>query len=278
MQRIHSHASVRPFSPGIILGLMALLPLNWASAQPTTINLGTADSFSVLAGSGITITGPTTITGDIGTYPTPAITGLGNLTLTGTNHGNDAVTQIAKTDLVTAYNDAAGRAPDVFYSGGFDLVGLTLSSGVYNNASSFFLSGTLTLDAQGNPDAVWIFQAGSSLVTSSGSGVNLINGAEACRVFWQVGSSATLGTNSDFTGTILALTSITLTTGAHVDGRALARNGAVTMDTNSFALPDCSGDSGTAPVPEPSAWLSMGTLAAAAVVYARRKRKQWQNA
>lgn len=278
MQRIHSHASVRPFSPGIILGLMALLPLNWASAQPTTINLGTADSFAVLAGSGITITGPTTITGDIGTYPTPAITGLGNLTLTGTNHGNDAVTQIAKTDLVTAYNDAAGRVPDVFYSGGFDLVGLTLSSGVYNNASSFFLSGTLTLDAQGNPDAVWIFQAGSSLVTASGSGVNLINGAEACRVFWQVGSSATLGTNSDFTGTILALTSITLTTGAHVDGRALARNGAVTMDTNSFALPDCSGDSGTAPVPEPSAWLSMGTFAVAAVVYARRKRKQWQNA
>lgn len=278
MQRIHSHASVRPFSPGIILGLMALLPLNWASANLVAINLGTADSFAVLAGSGITITGPTTITGDIGTYPTPTITGLGNLTLNGTNHGNDAVTQIAKTDLVNAYNDAAGRAYDVSYSGGFDLVGLTLSSGVYNNPSSLFLSGTLTLDAQGDPDAVWIFQAGSTLITASASDVNLINGAMACNVFWQVGSSATLGTNSDFSGTIMALTSISLTTGATVDGRALARNGAVTMDTNYLTAPDCADDSGMAPVPEPSTWLSMGTLVAAVAVYARRKRKQGQNA
>lgn len=276
MQRIHSHASVRPFSPGIILGLMVLLPLSWASANPVTVGLGTADSFAVLAGSGITITGPTTITGDIGTYPTPAITGFSNVTLTGTNHAGDAVTQIAKSDLLTAYNDAAGRTVDVTYTGGFDLVGLTLTSGVYNDASSLFLSGTLTLDAQGNPDAVWIFQAGSTLITASDSLVNLINGAMACNVFWQVGSSATLGTNSDFAGTILALTSISLTTGATVEGRALARNGAVTMDTNSFTLPDCSGDSGTAPVPEPAAWLSMGTLAAAAAVYARRQRKQWQ--
>lgn len=278
MQSIHSHASIRPFFPGIILGLMALLPLNWASADLVAINLGTADGFAVLAGSGITITGPTTITGDIGTYPTPAITGIGNLTLTGTNHGNDSVTQIAKTDLVNAYNDAAGRSYDISYSGGFDLVGLTLSSGVYNTPSSLFLSGTLTLDAQGDPDAVWIFQAGSTLITASASDVNLINGAMACNVFWQVGSSATLGTNSDFSGTILALTSISLTTGATVDGRTLARNGAVTMDTNYFAVPDCSIDGGTAPVPEPSTWLSMGTLAAAAALYARRKRKQWQNA
>ena len=254
---------------------MALLPLHWAAANPPTVNLGTADSFAVLAGSGITITGPTTLTGDIGTYPTSAITGLGNVTLTGTNHDNDAVTQIAKTDLHTAFNDAAGRSADVTYSGGFDLAGLTLVAGVYHDASSLFLSGTLTLDAQGNPDAVWIFQAGSTLTTASASDVNLINGAMPCNVFWVVGSSATLGTDSNFAGTILAQTSISLTTGANVEGRALAQDGAVTMDTNHLALPDCPG---VAPLPEPSTWLSMGTLAAAAAVYARRKRQQGQNA
>lgn len=274
MQRIHCHASVRTFCPVIILSLMGLLPLHGVSANPATINLGTADSFAVLGGSGITVTGPTNVTGDIGTFPTPAITGLGSLTLTGTNHGNDAFTQIAKNDLLTAYNDAAGRAADVLYSGGFDLAGLTLSSGVYNDASSLFLSGTLTLDAQGDPGAVWIFQSGSSLITASASAVSLINGALACNVFWQVGSSATLGTNSDFAGTILALTSISLTTGATLDGRALAQNGAVTMDSNSLALPDCSADGGMAPVPEPATWFSLGTLAAAAALYARRQRKQ----
>ena len=152
----------------------------------------------------------------------------------------------AKSDLVTAYNDAAGRPYDTLYGGGYDLGGQTLVSGVYHDDSSFFLTGTLTLDAQNNPDSVWIFQAGSTLITaagisstSPGSEVALINGAQACHVFWQVGSSATLGTYSDFVGNILALTDITLNTGATVDGRVLARNGAVTLDNNTITKAVC---------------------------------------
>ena len=221
----------------LVLAVATMFLYQNASAIPSMVTLGTDSSFAVLAGSGITITGPTTITGDMGTYPTPSISGFGNVTLNGVNHADDAVTQLAKNDLVTAYNDAAGRACDATYGGGFDLVGLTLNSGVYNGSSSLFLSGTLTLDAQGNPDAVWIFQTGSTLITASGSTVSLINGAQACHVFWQVGSSATLGTGTDFIGNILALTSITLDTGTTVDGRVLARNGAVTLDNNIITRP-----------------------------------------
>ena len=205
-------------------------------AQPS-VNLGTANSFAVLAGAGITNTGPTTITGDVGTFPTTSETGFGSVTLIGTNHGGDAVTQQAKTDLITAYNDAAGRLPATAVAG--DLGGLTLVPGVYKSTSSLGITGTLTLDAQGAPNAVFIFQIGSTLITASGSNVNLINGAQACNVFWQVGSSATLGTNSTFTGNILALTSITATTGATVNGRLLARNGAVTLDTNTITIAIC---------------------------------------
>jgi uncharacterized repeat protein (TIGR01451 family) len=201
------------------------------------VNLGTATSFAVLAGSGITNTGPTTITGDVGTFPTTTETGFGSVTLIGTNHAGDAVTQGAKTDLTTAYNDAAGRGPTIPVSG--DIGGQTLVPGVYNSASSLGITGTLTLDAEGDPDAVFIFQMVSTLVTASGSNVNLINGAQACNVFWQVGSSATLGTGSAFRGNILALTSITATTGATVEGRLLARNGAVTLDTNTITISVC---------------------------------------
>ena len=227
------------------------------AAIPMPVNLGTASGFAVLAGSGVTVAGAvntTTITGDIGTFPTTSITGLGNVVLNGTNHAGDAVTQLAKNDLVLAYNDAAARSANTTYAGGFDLVGLTLASGVYSDTSSLFLSGTLTLDAQGNSDAVWIFQTGSTLITASNSAIDLIGGAQACHVFWQVGSSATLGTNTDFMGNILALESITLNTGAAVDGRVLALNGAVTMDQNSVTRAICNdgstGGSGGQPVPE----------------------------
>lgn len=226
------------------LGLLVALPGN-AQAAAVPVPLGTADSFVVLAGAGITNTGPTTLHGDLGTFPTTSITGAGKLTVTGTNHAGDAVTQGAKSDLVTAYKTAAGQGPTLPISG--DLTGKTLKRGVYNSASSIGLTGAVTLDGAGNPDSVFVFQAGSSLTTGSGSRINLINGARSCNVIWQIGSSATLGTGSKFVGTILAKTSVTATTGATVVGRLLARNGAVTLDTNTIIRPmPCVASMGTA--------------------------------
>lgn len=205
------------------------------------VDLGTAQDFVVLAGAGITNTGSTTLFGNVGTHPTPSITGFNTVTLDGVIHGDNAVSQQAKLDLLTAYNDAAGRPapPANTYAPIFDLGGLTLIPGVYNDPTSFEITGVLTLDGQGSPDSVWIFQTGSTLLTASNSSISLINGADACNIFWQVGSSATLGTGTDFAGTIMALTSITLNTGATVDGRALALNGAVTMDGNTVLRSIC---------------------------------------
>jgi hypothetical protein len=210
------------------------------AAEPAPVELGSAARFIVLAGAGITFAGSsdsTTLTGDIGTFPTTTITGLGNVILNGVNHAGDAVTQTAKNDLVAAYNDAVGRPPTVSFPAIFDLGGLILTNGVYNDSSSFAITGTLTLDAQGDPDAVWIFQAGSTLVTASASKVALTNGAQARNVFWQVGSSATLGANAVFSGTILALTSITMVTGSMIDGRAMAKNWTVTFYHQVGSLP-----------------------------------------
>ena len=200
------------------------------------VNLGQAFDFGVLAGSGITNTGATTIIGDVGSLPTSTITGFGTVILTGTNHAGDGVTLVGKSDLLIAYTDAAGRLPTINYAPIFDLGGLTLAPGVHTDTSSFGIIGTLTLDALGNPNAVWIFQAGSTLITSVGSMINLINGAQPGNIFWQVGSSATIGVNSAFSGTIMAATSITLNTGASMDGRALALNGAVTMENNAINI------------------------------------------
>jgi hypothetical protein len=138
---------------------------------------------------------------------------------------------------VTAYTTAAGEGPTTAIAA--DFAGQTLAPGVYNSASSIGLSGALTLNGGGNPNAIFVFQAGSTLTTGSASQINLINGAQSCNVFWQVGSSATLGTGSTFRGTIIALTSITVTTGVTVDGRVLARNGAVTLDTDTITRPTC---------------------------------------
>ncbi len=202
----------------------------------TLVPLGTATYFSVLAGSGIINTGATTITADAGTYPTTSETGFSTVTFViGINHEGDAVTQGAKTDLLTAYNNATGQAATQTISA--DLGGQTLTAGVYTGAPSLGLTGTLTLDGQNNPNSVFIFQCpASTLITASDSVVNLTNGALASNIFWQVGSSATIGTNSAFVGNILALTSITLNTGATVDGRVLALNGAVTLNNNTIGL------------------------------------------
>ena len=230
----------------LVVALLAALGLfgsDALAAQPT-VGLGTADSFAVLAGSTVTNTGPSTVNGDLGVSPGAAVTGFPPGTVHGTIHAADAVAGQAQSDLTTAYNDAAARTPAATVSG--DLGGRTLTAGVYKSASSLGLTGALTLDAQGNPNAVFIFQAGSTLTTASGSHVNLINGAQPCNVFWQIGSSATLGTSSVLSGNILALTSISIDNGVTVLGRALARNGAVTLINDTITAAHCATGGGGA--------------------------------
>ena len=208
-----------------------------AGAAEAPVDLGDADSYAVLAGSTVTNTGPTEIRGDLGVSPGSAVTGFppGEVQ-DGSIHTADGHAEDAKDDLVTAYNDAAGRPTTDNINA--DLGGQTLVPGVYEGGG-LSVTGTLTLDAEGDSDAVFIFKASSTLVTASGSNISLTGDADACNVFWQVTSSATLGTNSDFVGTIMALTSITANTGASVEGRLLARNGAVTLDTNDVEVTGC---------------------------------------
>jgi serine protease AprX len=203
-------------------------------------DLATAGSFAVLAGSTVTNTGPSRINGNLGLHPGTAVTGAPPGTVSQTIYAATASALRAKSDLVAAYNDAAARTPGATTPG--DIGGLTLTPGVYRSGSSIGLTGTLTLDAQGDPNAVFVFQAGSTLITASGSRVKLVNGAQACNVFWQVGSSATLGTNTVLAGNILALTSITMTDGVALNGRALARNGAVTLINDAITAPRCAGE------------------------------------
>lgn len=210
---------------------------------PPGVDLGTAGNFAVLAGSGVSNTGvTTTIKGDVGSFPTATMNGL----LSGNVNGllytvADPLVGTAKTDLTTAYNDAQGRSLDAISLPG-QLGGLTLAPGLYVNSSTSGISGTgangiLTLNAGGNPNAVWIFKMGSTLITGSGTSIVLAGGAKAKNIYWSVGTSATLGTNSIFFGNILADQSITLTTGASLTGRALTRIGAVTLDTNVVTKP-----------------------------------------
>lgn len=232
----HKHVTT-----GLAIALALAIPQGNADAATQFVDLNGATNFAVLAGSGITIAAPvnsTFITGDIGTYAITTISGLENLVLDGVNHAGDAVTQQGKIDLGSAYVDAAGRTADVMLLGGQDLAGETLVPGVYSSPTSLFINGALTLDAGGDPNAVWIFQMDSTLTTGSGSSVDLINGAQAGNVFWQVGSSATLGTSSHLEGTILAQTSISATTGATFNGRLLALDGAVTLDNNTIIIPE----------------------------------------
>lgn len=210
-------------------GLCTAGATNVPSAPNVPINLGTAANFALLAGSGITnVSSATYITGDVGSAPTPAVTGLLQSQVDGILYLNPSpATTQAQVDLTVAYNEAAGAACGTNLTGQ-NLGGLTLVPGVYCFSSSALLTGTLTLDAQGNANAQWVFQIGSTLTTAVNSTVSIINGGTMCNVFWQVGSSATIQTNNVFVGNILALTSITLD-GGTLDGRALASNGAVTM-------------------------------------------------
>ena len=215
------------------MGLAAFLSVVSAPALAATApSLGTATNFAVLGGSAVSNTGPSVITGDLGIFPGTAssVTGFPPGQVIGATHFADAVALGAQNDVTTAYNNLAGQPCDATISG--DLAGMTLGPGVYCSTTSMGLSGALTLDAQGNPNSVFIFKVGSALTTGSSSSVRLINGGQSCNVFWQIGSSATLGTTTSFLGNILALTSITLLTGATTDGRALARTGSVTLDTN----------------------------------------------
>jgi hypothetical protein len=249
----------------LVLGVVGALFVVSAHATRFTtgpVPLGTADSFAVLAGTTVTNTGSSVITGDLGVSPGSACTGLpapctgggpGSVS-GGTIHKGDPTAASAQAALTTAYVDAAGRTPQTHDYGTTDkaLDGLSLVPGIYGlgHAATANLSTTLTLDGQGDPNAVWIFQSSSDLVTGSSSHVTLINAAQSCHVYWQVTSSATLGTESTFRGTILALTSITVNTGVTIDGRALARNGAVTLAADTITAAKCAA---AAPTPTPTA-------------------------
>ena len=236
------------------LALIVSLALATGAQAATAVGLGTADSYAVLGGSGVTNSGPSVLNGDLGTAPNPSVTGFGgapNGTVNGSTHQADAAAAQAQADLTTAYDNAAGQGPATTLA--TELGGQTLTPGVYNSQSGTFgITGALTLNANGNPDAVFIFQTASTLISESASQVNLINGAQPCNIFWKVGSSATLGTGSAFAGSILSLQSISLNSGVVVSGRLLARNGSVTLINDVVTRSSC-GTEGTAGGGQPSA-------------------------
>jgi hypothetical protein len=250
-----------------ILAVVSALVLSAPLQAATTVSLGTAVSFAVLAGTGVTNVPTSVITGDVGLSPAAGsnYAGLTAAQVTGTIYAvdatgpggsvvNPALLTTAKNDLTAAYLDAAGRTPTTtFVAGDNQLGGQTLTPGVYRfphaSTANLTAASPLVLDAQGDANAVFVLQATSDLITASGSVVSLVNGAQACNVFWQVGSSATLGSNSTFKGTIMALTSAALATGANVQGRVLARNGAVTLNANTITRTICSTPTTTTAVP-----------------------------
>lgn len=203
-----------------------------------SVSLANSAGLAIVAGSSITNTGATNITGDIGLSPGSSIGGFPPGILNGTQHINDAISDQAKLDLTAAYNDAAGRTSTDIVTLSGNIGGLTLTPGLYKSTSSLAISsGDLTFDAKGNANAIFIIQIATTLTTTSGRQVFLSGGALASNIFWQVGSSATFGTTSVFKGTIMAMQSITFNTGATLQGRALAMNGAITMAGNTIVNP-----------------------------------------
>ncbi|MDP3209571.1 MAG: ice-binding family protein [Rhodoglobus sp.] len=237
--RNYRAASVATLGLGVLIAL-ASAPVVASAAIIPTIDLGTATSFAVLAGSTVTNTGASVIQGDVGVSPGLAVVGFppGNVVPPAAIFSG-APANDPKVDLVTAYNQAQGATASTIPA---ELGGQSLVPGGYFGTAHgpLQLTGNLELDGENNPAAVWVFQTDSTLTTASGSSVSFVRGGSACRVFWQVGSSATIGSGSTFVGTVLALTSITAVTGADIQGRLLARNGAVTLDTNDIVVdPGC---------------------------------------
>lgn len=220
----------------ILLGSLSTLIFASSALGATGVGLGQAASFSVLGGSTITNTGQTTMFGDLGLAPGSSVTGAP--VVLGEEHVDDAVANEAKSALTTAATTAANEASNG--SAGEELAGQAFLPGVYTASTSLLLSsGSVTLNAQGDPNAVFIFQIGTTLTTGSNTSVSLINGAQACNVFWQVGSSATLGTGTRFVGTIMAADSITANTGATIHGRLLAQTAGVTLENNTITRSTC---------------------------------------
>lgn len=214
-------------------------------AQAAPVDLATASPFVVLGGTTVTNEGPSVLNGDLGVSPGTALTGFGApAVVNGATHENDAVAAQAQLDLTNAYNVAAGQpvAPANDLSG-TDLGNRVLTAGTYRYNAGALLTGPLTLDAQGDPDAEFVFQIGAELTTESASSVVLVNGASPCNVYWQVGSSAAIGTTTQFVGSLMALTSISLNNGATVEGRMLARNGQVSLIDNVLTAPTCASGS-----------------------------------
>ncbi len=218
-----------------------------ALAAEATVGLGTAASYSVLGASTVTNTNVTNLSGDLGVSPGSAITGFPPGIVAGATHTTDAAAAQAQADALVAYNDASGRT--FVSTGQVDLGGLTLTTGAYDTGGVIGITGTLTLDAQGDPNAVFIFKTLSTLITAPNSTVSLTNGAQACNVFWVVPTSATLDTGSTFVGTIMADQSITVNNAVTVAGRALALNAAVTLDGDTFTSAECAAET---PTPTPS--------------------------
>jgi hypothetical protein len=205
--------------------------------QQAAVSLGISSNLAIIAGSAVTSTGATNITGDLGLSPGSSVGGFPPGILNGTEHINDVIANQAKLDLTAAYNDAAGRTATDMVTLSGNIGGLTLTPGLYKSTSTLSISsGDLTFDAKGNANAIFIIQIASTLTTTSARKVILSGGAQASNIFWQVGSSATFGTTSVFKGTVMAMQSITFNTGASLNGKALARTGAVIMAGNTIVI------------------------------------------